>query len=38
MARTKAYEKRFAAATVLPGQKWEYTNVVEFNQDNNCYT
>ena len=38
MARTNAFDKRFANATVWPGKKWEYANMVELNQDNNYYT
>jgi hypothetical protein len=34
MARTNAFDKRFANATVWPGKKWEYANMVELNQDN----
>jgi len=28
MARANAYDKRFANATVWPGKKWEYANMV----------
>jgi hypothetical protein len=38
MARANAYDKRFANATVWPGKKWEYANMVELDQDNNFYT
>jgi hypothetical protein len=38
MARANAYDKRFPNATVWPGKKWEYANMVELNQDNNFYT
>ena len=38
MARANAYEKRYANATVWPGKKWEYANMVELDQDNNYYT
>src|SRR5262249_18096769 len=38
MARANAYEKRFANATVWPGKKWEYANMVELSQDNNYST
>jgi hypothetical protein len=38
MARSNAYDKRFASATVWPGKKWEYANMVELDQDNNYYT
>jgi hypothetical protein len=38
MARTNAFDKRFANATVWPGKTWEYANMVELNQDNNYYT
>ena len=38
MARANAYEKRYANATVWPGKKWEYANMVELDQDDNYYT
>jgi hypothetical protein len=38
MARANAYDKRFAGATVWPGKRWEYANMVELSQDNNYYT
>jgi hypothetical protein len=38
MARTNAFDKRFAGATVWPGKKWEYANMVELDQDSNYYT
>jgi hypothetical protein len=38
MARANAYDKRFANATVWPGKKWEYANMVELGQDNNFHT
>ena len=38
MARANAYEKRYANATVWPGKRWEYANMVELDQDNNYYT
>jgi hypothetical protein len=38
MARTNAFDKRFTNATVWPGKKWEYANMVELNQDNNYST
>jgi hypothetical protein len=38
MARTNAFDKRFADATVWPGKKWEYANMVELSQDSNFYT
>ena len=38
MARANAYDKRFANATVWPGKKWEYANMVELSQDSNFYT
>ena len=38
MARTNAFDKRYAGATVWPGKKWEYANMVELDQDNNYST
>jgi hypothetical protein len=38
MARANAYDKRYANATVWPGKRWEYANMVELDQDNNFYT
>src|SRR5262245_31250602 len=38
MARANAYDKRFANATVWPGKKWEYANMVELYKDSNFYT
>jgi hypothetical protein len=38
MARANAYDKRYANATVWPGKKWEYANMVELDQENNYYT
>src|SRR5262245_21592592 len=38
MARTNAFDKRYANAAVWPGKKWEYANMVELDQDNNFYT
>jgi hypothetical protein len=38
MARTNAFDKRMAGATVYPGKHWEYSNMVELNQDNNYYS
>ena len=38
MARTNAFDKRYANATVWPGKKWEYANMVELDQDNNYST
>jgi len=38
MARTNAFDKRFANATVWPGKNWEYANMVELNQNDNYYT
>jgi hypothetical protein len=38
MARANAYDKRFADATVWPGKRWEYANMVELGQDANFYT
>jgi hypothetical protein len=38
MARTNAFDKRYANATVWPGKRWEYANMVELDQDNNYYT
>jgi hypothetical protein len=38
MARTNAFDKRYANATVSPGKKWKYANMVELNQDNNSAT
>jgi hypothetical protein len=38
MARTNAFDKRFANAAVWPGKKWEYANMVELDQDNNYFT
>jgi hypothetical protein len=38
MARTNAYDKRYAHSTVWPGKKWEYANMVELDQDDNFYT
>jgi hypothetical protein len=38
MARANAYDKRYANATVWPGKRWEYANMVELDQDNNYYT
>jgi hypothetical protein len=38
MARTNAFDKRFADATVYPGKRWEYANMVELNQEDNYHT
>jgi hypothetical protein len=38
MARTNAFDKRFAGATVWPGTHWEYANMVELGQDDNYRT
>ncbi len=38
MARTNAFDKRFANATVWPGKSWEYANMVELDQNDNFYT
>jgi hypothetical protein len=38
MARANAYDKRFAGATVWPGKRWEYANMVELDQDDNYHT
>jgi hypothetical protein len=38
MARTNAFDKRLPDATVWPGKKWEYANMVELDQDNNYST
>jgi hypothetical protein len=38
MARTNAFAKRFAGATVWPGKRWEYSNMVELGQDENYHT
>jgi hypothetical protein len=38
MARTNAFDKRFAGATVWLGKHWEYANMVELGQDDNYYT
>ena len=38
MARTIAYEKRFANAVVWPGKPWEYANLVELDQEAKNYT
>jgi hypothetical protein len=38
MARTNAFDKRFAGATIWPGKHWEYANMVELGQDDNYYT
>jgi hypothetical protein len=33
MARTNAYDKRFANSTVYPDKRWEYANLVELDQE-----
>src|SRR5262245_62664343 len=38
MPRANAYDKRTANATVWPGRRWEYANMVELDQENNFYT
>jgi len=38
MARTNAFDKRYANASVWPGKNWEYANMVELDQDNNYST
>src|SRR5262245_46870308 len=38
MARTNAFDKRYANASVWPGKKWEYANLVELEQDSNYFT
>lgn len=38
MARTNAFEKRTPGATVYPGKRWEYANMVELNQQAKGYT
>ena len=38
MACANAYDKPDANATVWPGKKWEYANMVELSHDNNFYT
>jgi hypothetical protein len=38
MARTNAFDKRYADATVWAGKRWEYANMVELNQDGNYST
>jgi hypothetical protein len=38
MARTNAFDKRYANATVWPDKRWEYANMVELEQDSNYST
>lgn len=38
MARCIAYEKRYPGATVWPGKRWEYANLVELNQEGKNYS
>src|SRR5262245_40118952 len=38
MARTNAFDKRYANAAVWPNKKWEYVNMVELDQNNNYTT
>jgi hypothetical protein len=38
MARTNAFDKRYANAAVWPDKRWEYANMVELDQNNNYTT
>jgi hypothetical protein len=38
MARTNAFEKRMPGATVYPGKRWEYANMVELDQEGKGFT
>ena len=38
MARTIAYEKRFANGQVYEGKQWEYANLVELDQEATGHT
>ena len=38
MARTIAFDKRFANSTVYPGKQWEYANLFELDQEAKGFT